>query len=179
MRVLLISDTHGALDPRIEALARDADLVAHAGDVGSAAVLERLRRACPRVVAVRGNNDVASKWPAAERFQLAALETSAQIELPGGVLAVTHGDRFAVARRHALLRSAFSHTRAIAYGHSHRLGVDDGERPWVLNPGAAGRARTYGGPSGLILHASARSWAVEAVRFSIEPDSAAVQPRTA
>jgi putative phosphoesterase len=164
--VLLISDTHGALDPRIEALAEDADLVAHAGDVGSAAVLERLRRACPRVVAVRGNNDVASKWVVAEQPQLRLLEESAQIDLPGGVLAVTHGDRLAAPRRHALLRAAFPRAHAVVYGHSHRLGVDDGERPWVLNPGAAGRARTYGGPSGLILHASARVWTVEAIRFS-------------
>lgn len=166
MRVLLISDTHGALDGRIEALAREAELVVHAGDVGSAAVLERLRAACPRVIAVRGNNDVASKWASADLPELRTLEESVEIDLPGGVLAATHGDRFAAARRHTLLRAAFPRARAVVYGHSHRLGVDDGERPWVLNPGAAGRARTFGGPSGLILRASADSWALEAVRFA-------------
>ncbi|MFC4822314.1 metallophosphoesterase family protein [Dokdonella ginsengisoli] len=165
MRVLLVSDTHGVLDARIEALAREAALVVHAGDVGSAQVLERLRRACPRVIAVRGNNDVASKWACADLQELQTLGESVEIDLPGGVLAATHGDRFAVARRHALLRAAFPGARAVVYGHSHRLGVDDGERPWVLNPGAAGRARTFGGPSGLLLHAAAKSWTVEAVRF--------------
>ena len=165
MRVLLISDTHAALDARIEALAREADLVAHAGDVGAAEVLDRLRAACPRTIAVRGNNDVPSKWPPQGRAALQALPEHARIELPGGVLVLTHGDRFAPSRRHAHLRAAFPHARAIVYGHSHRLCVDDGERPWVLNPGAAGRARTFGGPSGLLLRATAKSWSVEAVRF--------------
>lgn len=166
MRVLLISDTHGALDGRIQALAREAELVVHAGDVGTAGVLERLRAACPRVIAVRGNNDVASKWAPADLSQLRMLEESVEIDLPGGVLAATHGDRFAVPRRHASLRAAFPGARAVVYGHSHRLGVDDDEEPWVLNPGAAGRARTFGGPSALLLHASAKAWAVEAIRFS-------------
>lgn len=165
MRVLVISDTHATLDARIEALAREVDLVVHAGDVGAAEVLERLHAACPRVIAVRGNNDVASKWPSQGRAALHTLPDHAQVELPGGVLVATHGDRFAPSRRHAQLRAAFPQARAIAYGHSHRLRVDDGERPWVLNPGAAGRVRTFGGPSGLLLHAMTNSWMVEAVRF--------------
>ncbi|MFM1890995.1 MAG: hypothetical protein RLZ44_72, partial [Pseudomonadota bacterium] len=37
--------------------------------------------------------------------------------------------------------------------------------PWVLNPGAAGRSRTFGGPSCLLLHAGARVWRVETHRF--------------
>lgn len=166
MRVLLISDTHGALDPRIEALAREVDLVAHAGDVGSAAVLRRLRAACARVVAVRGNNDVGSKWPVGDWTALRELGERVEVALPGGVLMLTHGDRFAAVRRHGLLRAAFPQARAIAYGHSHRLVVDDSERPWVLNPGAAGHARTFGGPSGLLLRVAVRVWTVETVRFS-------------
>lgn len=166
MRVLLISDTHGALDARIEALAREVALVAHAGDVGSREVLERLRAACPRVIAVRGNNEVASKWAPAGRATLRSLEDSAVIDLPGGQLVVVHGERFPAPRRHACLRVGFPRARAIVCGHSHRCCIDDEHRPWVLNPGAAGRARTFGGPSGLILRASAAEWTVESVRFA-------------
>ena len=165
MRVLIVSDTHGVVDARIAMLARECELVVHGGDVGNASVIETLGAGGAKVVAVRGNNDVASKWPRGERDAIDALEEVVRIELPGGVLVVTHGDRYAPSTRHAKLRAQFSDARAVVYGHSHRLVVDDCETPWILNPGAAGRARTYGGPSCLVLEATARQWRVEAHRF--------------
>ncbi|GAA0705644.1 metallophosphoesterase family protein [Dokdonella soli] len=178
MRVLLLSDTHGTLDARIAALAHDSDLVVHAGDVGSAQVLSDLRKACPSVIAVRGNNDVPAKW-GGEQAALRTLEDHAEIELPGGVLVAVHGDRFPAAQRHARLRAAFPGARAIVYGHSHRIVIDDGALPWVLNPGAAGHARTFGGPSCLRLTATARRWNIELSRFAgSSPPSAAVQARS-
>ncbi|HEX5123738.1 MAG TPA: metallophosphoesterase family protein [Rhodanobacteraceae bacterium] len=165
MRVLILSDTHGLLDVRIGALARDCDVVMHAGDVGNAAVLDALRASGARVIAIRGNNDVASKWPRGERAALDALEDEARIDLPGGTLIAVHGDRYAPATRHARLRRDHPDARAVAYGHSHRLVVDDAAKPWILNPGAAGRARTYGGPSCLVLEARPRTWRVEPYRF--------------
>jgi putative phosphoesterase len=165
MRVLIVSDTHGQLDERIAALARNCDIVVHAGDVGNAAVLDALRAGGAEVFAVRGNNDVASKWPRNERAVLDALEDEARIELPGGVLIAVHGDRYTPATRHARLRRNYPDARAVVYGHSHRLVIDDGASPWILNPGAAGRARTYGGPSCLLLDARAKVWSVEGKRF--------------
>ena len=164
-RVLLLADTHGFLDERIAALARACDVAVHAGDVGNSQVIETLEAAGARVFAVRGNNDVASKWPSDQRRAAQALEAFARVELPGGVLIATHGDAYAPSSRHARLRGAFSEARAIVYGHSHRLVVDDAQSPWVLNPGAAGRARTYGGPSCLILEASTKAWRVAPQRF--------------
>nr|WP_305118975.1 metallophosphoesterase family protein [Tahibacter harae] len=160
---MLVSDTHGRIDARIAALARDCDAVAHAGDVGAAAVLEALGA---QVVAVRGNNDVTAKWAAGEHDRLAALPAEAGLELPGGRLVVVHGDRWPAAGRHAALRRAFPAARAVVYGHSHQLALDQDALPWILNPGAAGRARTNGGPSCLLLQASERSWQVQAVRHS-------------
>jgi len=167
VRVLLLADTHGTLDERIAERARGSDVVVHAGDVGSATVLEALRARCPRVIAVRGNNDVSSKWAASERTAMEALGEQAQVDLPGGGLVVVHGDRFPAAQRHRRLRDAFPQARAVVYGHSHRLCIDESERPWVLNPGAAGRARTFGGPSCLELVATVRRWRVEALRFPL------------
>jgi putative phosphoesterase len=161
VRVLIVSDTHGCIDARIAALASECDAVAHAGDVGSAAVLAALG---PNLVAVRGNNDVAVKWQSADHDRLARLPLEALIELPGGHLAVVHGDRWPAAGRHAALRRAFPAVRAVVYGHSHQLAVDDAAQPWILNPGAAGRARTNGGPSCLLLQAGARRWQVQVVR---------------
>ena len=166
MRVLILSDTHGQLDSRIAALARNCDVVVHAGDVGNAAVLEALRAGGANVVAIRGNNDVASKWPRGERAALDALGDEARVELlPGGTLIAVHGDRYPPATRHARLRRDYPDVRAVVYGHSHRLVVDDAATPWILNPGAAGRARTYGGPSCLLLEARSKVWRIESHRF--------------
>lgn len=165
MRVLLLADTHGILDARIAKLARECAIVVHAGDVGNSEVLGALGVGGAHVIAVRGNNDVPSKWPRGDRRVLDDLEETARIELPGGVLIATHGDRYAPSTRHARLRAAFPEARAIVYGHSHRIVIDDAASPWILNPGAAGRARTYGGPSCLMLEASPRAWHVETLRF--------------
>ncbi|HEX7045700.1 MAG TPA: metallophosphoesterase family protein [Burkholderiales bacterium] len=162
LSVALIADTHGYIDPRVLARLRDADLVVHAGDIGGADVLAAL----PEVHAVRGNNDVPAKWPASERAALAGLPEELRLELPGGVLVVVHGDRVLPAlQRHEKLRRLYPEARSVVYGHTHRLVCDRSREPWVLNPGAAGRTRTFGGPSCLILRAGARSWSVRALRF--------------
>jgi len=165
VRALLLADTHGVLDERIATLARECDIAVHAGDVGAAAVVDALQVGGAQVFAVRGNNDVPAKWSIDERTTLATLHDVVRVELPGGILVATHGDQFSPSKRHARLRAAFPEAQAILYGHSHKLVIDDAEAPWVLNPGAAGRARTFGGPSCLLLHASASGWRIEARRF--------------
>src|SRR5580698_4242689 len=61
MRVVLLSDTHAprrwrTCPPRVAEYLRGADLILHAGDVCTAAVLGELAEYAP-VVAVAGNND--------------------------------------------------------------------------------------------------------------------------
>lgn len=163
MRVLIVSDTHGCVDARIAALAQSCDAVVHGGDVGSAAVLDRLGGA---VIAVRGNNDTVAKWPAADQARLLQLPVEATLELPGGRLVVVHGDDCAARGRHETLRRRYAAARGVVYGHSHRLVVDTQTLPWLLNPGAAGRARTNGGPSCLLLEARENGWAVQSLRHS-------------
>lgn len=165
MRVAIVSDTHGFLDPRIADQVSDCELAVHAGDVGGADVLLALQ---PReqLVAIKGNNDSPEKWAAGEVHMLETLPSEAVVDLPGGRLVVVHGDDAgSVAERHELLRERYPEARAIVYGHSHRMVVDDEREPWVLNPGAAGRTRTYGGPSCLLLEASDEDWQIESVRL--------------
>ena len=166
VRLLLLSDTHGQLHPQILALAGEVDTIVHAGDIGHPDVLTALTSAGQVLHAVRGNNDVASKWPADGRALLDALDDQLAIELPGGVLVVEHGDRVnPAARRHERLRSHHPQARLIVYGHSHRQVIDDAVTPWVVNPGAAGRSRTYGGAGCLVLTASTQRWELEPFRF--------------
>lgn len=164
-RIALVADTHGWLDPRVARAASQCDLVLHAGDVGNAAVLESLAARGASVLAVRGNNDVEAKWPVEEHPTLQRLPERIDVTLPGGTIAVVHGDRYAAKGRHARLRRLFTEAQAVLYGHSHRLSCDTDEYPWILNPGAAGRARTYGGPSCLILTAVPGQWRVSPLRF--------------
>lgn len=177
VRVCILADTHGDLDPRILDVVATCDHCLHAGDIGGNAVLERLRRASPSVVAIAGNNDVAAKWPTSEHEILRTLPPVASLELPGGRLAVEHGHRAnPVSLRHARLRARHPDATAVVYGHSHRLVVDQQTRPWVLNPGAAGSSRNFGGPSCLVLTASSHRWTVEIGRFTPDKGRAVRNP---
>lgn len=58
-RILLISDTHGYLDPKVKNYGRDCDEIWHAGDIGTMEVAEQLSQIKP-LRAVFGNIDDAS-----------------------------------------------------------------------------------------------------------------------
>ena len=77
MRIVVLSDTHAprrwkACPPAVASQLRDADLILHAGDVCTAAVLDELAQYAP-VTAVVGNNDGpdVAAWGAAETASLA------------------------------------------------------------------------------------------------------------
>jgi hypothetical protein len=164
-RVALLGDTHGFLDPRVRAVAHGCDVIVHTGDVGGRSVLDALESSGAEVLAVAGNNDTPRHWGEDGPESLAALHEEARLSLPGGDLVVVHGHRLRARDRHARLRARFADVRAVVYGHSHRLTVDREGAPWVLNPGAAGRSRTYGGPACLVLSASPGGWSLETHRF--------------
>lgn len=168
-RVWLLSDTHGVLDERIAALIEADDVVVHGGDIGSQQVLDTLAARAGRLISVRGNNDTATRWSGSEAGRQ-SLQTQAWLTLPGGDLVAVHGDAFAARHRHDRLRQRYPQARAIFYGHSHRAVIDDTQQPWVLNAGASGRQRTYGGPSCLQLEAGPERWTVQLIRFpSLRP----------
>lgn len=158
----LVADTHGWLDPRVAEVVARCDIAVHAGDVGGASVLDALRPRCGECHVIRGNNDVASKWPASDCSILDNLPRELRLALPGGDLVVVHGDdRGPAAERHQRLRRRHAGAAAVLYGHSHRRVCDTDREPWVLNPGAAGRVRTFGGPSCLVLLAGRDGWRVQ------------------
>lgn len=166
VRIALVSDTHGFVDPRVIEHADDCDAVVHVGDIGDQQVLQALRSRRRRVFAVRGNNDAPGKWPAGEHRILRRLPWEIEVSLPGGTLVAVHGDRVIPAStRHDRLRRRYAGARMVVYGHTHRMLCDRDTSPWVVNPGAAGRVRTFGGPSCAILEANERRWRVRLVRF--------------
>jgi len=169
-RIAIISDTHGVISPDIINAIKNCDRIIHAGDICGAHVLAQLNETCSQITAVTGNNDAPSLWPESEIDIVSKLPAIAEIELPGGTLAVEHGHKHGMHQPdHASLRASHPHARVIVYGHTHVMLVDDDKKPWVVNPGAAGATRTQGGPSCLILTAVAEGeWDIEMIRFEDE-----------
>jgi putative phosphoesterase len=129
--LVVCSDTHGTDDARLTGRTREAvdtaDLVIHAGDFTTPAVLDDFRNRTARLVAVHGNADTA-----AVRERLPSAATTAY----GGVrIAVTHTERGG-----ATALSLFGRGRGAALvvsGHTHRPTVDAPQGgPTLLNPGS-------------------------------------------
>ena len=160
----ILSDTHGYLDNRIAEVIRECDYAIHAGDIMGAHILNQLQ---PRktVIAIAGNNDIPSIWNKDESTIVSALPVTTQLELPGGLISIEHGDRLGCSPDHDQLRCDHTEARMIIYGHTHKRIIDQTTTPWVVNPGAAGNRPNRGGSSCLILKASEESWKVEMFRF--------------
>ena len=133
MRLLLIADTHvprRARDlpaPVWDEVAR-ADVVVHAGDWVSAALLDGLEARSARLVACWGNND----GPALR----ARLPERADATLDGLRLTVVH-ETGAAAGREARMSRLYPDTDVLVFGHSHipwDTTADTGLR--LLNPGS-------------------------------------------
>src|SRR2546422_8401633 len=122
----VISDTHGLLRPEAVAALAGVDVIVHAGDIGSAAVLEALREIAP-VIAVRGNNDRGA-WAR-------SIPETVTIEVGALRLHVVHDVK--------TLRGdpAGRGIDVVIAGHSHRPSVDQRGRLLFLNPGSAGPRR--------------------------------------
>lgn len=132
MRVAVLADTHAprfwkGCPPGVARALEEVDLVLHAGDVCTPAVLDELAAYAP-VLVVRGNNDGddVAAWGATE-----VLET----ELEGVRVAMLH-DSGPAKRRGARLRRRFPAADLVVFGHSHIPWdqVHEGQR--AFNPGS-------------------------------------------
>lgn len=134
MRIAVISDTHlprgeRRLPDACVELIRTADVVLHAGDVATAAVLAELEAIGPPVLAVAGNVDDA---------QLRARLPVERVEDLGGVRVAMVHDAGAAAGRLARLRRRFPEADAVVFGHSHipLLEADALGDFQIFNPGS-------------------------------------------
>jgi putative phosphoesterase len=163
----ILSDTHGFLDPRIAETVNQCDYIIHAGDIMGAHVLRALEPGL-QLHAVAGNNDNAMVWIDEEADVVNSLPSKLKLNLPGGLLIIEHGHRLGNNPEHDQLRWDHAEARLVIYGHTHKRVIDTSESPWVVNPGAAGKVRTKGGPSCLVLNASESDWHIKEIVF---PDS--------
>ena len=122
----IISDTHGLVRPQVIEALTGAELIIHAGDIGSPDVLKTLEAIAP-VVAVRGNND---QDPWAAKFPL----TNA-VEHHSYFFYVVHE------LDHLDVDPVASEFSAVIFGHSHRASAERRKGVLYLNPGSAGPRR--------------------------------------
>jgi putative phosphoesterase len=126
MLIGVISDTHGMMRPEALTALRGSDLIVHAGDVGSADVIEQLNAIAP-THAVRGNVDT-QNWARA---------------LPDTRVVEAAKLRFYLLHVRAELtvdpvRAGYA---AVIFGHSHKPSVEMCNGVLWLNPGNAGPRR--------------------------------------
>jgi putative phosphoesterase len=129
MKVGLISDTHGHLEPKVHTLFAGVDHILHAGDIGYATIIHQLEGIAP-VTAVLGNNDAGLDFRETETVEL------------GGRKFLVHHIVQPTALHDRVARSVAHHRPDfVVFGHTHQRhdSVVDGVR--FINPGYAGRPR--------------------------------------
>lgn len=126
IRVGLISDTHGLMRPEaLQALAGVAHIV-HAGDIGTAEILEQLRAIAP-VTAVRGNNDKGAWAKGIAEHEV--------VQIGGKSLYVLHD------LKELDLDPTASGFSVVVTGHSHKPLITTRDDVLYVNPGSAGPRR--------------------------------------
>ena len=123
-RLVIVSDTHGLIRTNIEPELTGADLILHADDVGSAAVLAFLNRFAP-AIAVRGNVD------------------GAELGLPDAEVISINGELVYLLHQleHLDLNPRVAGLRMVISGHSHKASMSLREGVWYCNPGSIGPRR--------------------------------------
>ena len=119
----MISDTHGLLRPEAERCLVGVSHIVHAGDIGAADVIDRLRRIAP-VTAIRGNVDRgtwARQYPETETLRL-----------DGHCLYILHD------LNDLKLDPSVRGIAMVISGHSHRVQIKTVDGVLYLNPAQRG-----------------------------------------
>jgi putative phosphoesterase len=132
IRIGVIADTHGLLDPAVRRHFKGVDHILHAGDIGDQSVIEQLEQIAP-VTAVSGNvdDDEQSGYP-----------SEAVIELAGRRIAIRHilyeGGKLTKDGRAFLEREQ---PDICVFGHTHQPKVEWFGDTLLFNPGSSGPKR--------------------------------------
>ena len=133
MLVGVVSDTHGYIDPRAVLLLQGVDHILHAGDIGDAAIIDRLAEIAP-VTTVRGNNDKSGPE--------SLFPENATLELGDCLVYLTHQVKLPKDENDPKMRPFLEMgATVVVSGHSH-IPLQERLGPVLFfNPGAAGRRR--------------------------------------
>jgi putative phosphoesterase len=140
VKIGVISDTHGYLDPQVLPFFESVEHIIHAGDIGPPSVIFELEQMAP-VTAVLGNND----------FGLQFRETEV-LQLGGRTFFVRHIVVPDAPNDAINDRLAREHPDVVIFGHTHRPHCQRRGGMLYFNPGYAGKPRFKLPRSVAILH---------------------------
>jgi len=146
----VLSDTHGLLRDEVRSRLQGCDMIIHAGDLGSEAVLAELRQMA-EVVAVRGNVD-RGRWA----WELKEVE-----------YADVEGRRICVLHDIDMLDRAAAVADIVVYGHSHTPAIERRDGILYLNPGSAGPKRFHRSVSMAFLHVTSEGASAELIELPV------------
>jgi putative phosphoesterase len=144
MRIGVISDTHGYLDPRVFEFFEDVEQILHAGDIGREDIITSLETIAP-VIAVHGNVD---HYPLTQHYP-----ATQAVTLRETAVLIVHDIADIRMGRASKQYVHFPRGRPdlVIYGHSHIAKIHRDGETVLFNPGAAGKARLKSEPSVGIL----------------------------
>ena len=129
MKIGIISDTHGWLDPRVEKIFAGVDHILHAGDIGSPMIELELKFIAP-VTLVLGNNDPDLTFKLTEIVVLGGKKFLIHHIINPRALAET-----------ATARIMHEQPDVVVFGHTHKQFCETLNGVLFINPGYAGRPR--------------------------------------
>jgi putative phosphoesterase len=144
VKIGVISDTHGFLDPQISKLFAGVTHILHAGDIGDAFIAFELGQIAP-VTVVLGNTDLGLRFKETEIVELAARK-----------FLVHH-----IVHPHApsdKLKARIARERpdAIIFGHTHKRFCEIIGGILYFNPGYSGKSKFGVERSAAIFHCDAK-----------------------
>lgn len=158
MKVAVVSDTHGRIEPFLNTLKQfnDVELIVHLGDTVEDANKIREKTKLPMFV-VRGNNDymdVNTPWRELVRIN-------------GHKILLTHGHKEGVNFGETKLYYAAKEAEAemVLYGHTHVYLYEEIEGIKILNPGSAGYDRGFEYESFVIMNVTTDDIRVERIKL--------------
>ena len=140
MKIGIISDTHGFLDPRVQKIFAGVDHILHAGDIGDPMIELELKFIAP-VTAVRGNTDLELAWKETEIVTLAERKFLIHHIVNPRALSENVQARVRSDRPHVVI-----------FGHTHRKFAETVDGVLFFNPGYAGKAKLGTERSVALMH---------------------------
>jgi putative phosphoesterase len=129
VKIGVVSDTHGYLDPRIEKIFAGVNHILHAGDIGYASIILELEFIAP-VTAVLGNTDGDIHFRLTETVELAQKKFLVHHIVNPRELSETVANRITRDK-----------PQAVVFGHTHRKFAETVNGIFYFNPGYAGKPK--------------------------------------
>jgi putative phosphoesterase len=140
VKIGVISDTHGHLDPRVEKIFAGVDHILHAGDIGFASIILELEMIAP-VTAVLGNCDTDIDYRLTETVELARKKFLVHHIVNPRDLSETAANRITKDK-----------PDVVVFGHTHKRFAETLNGILYFNPGYSGKPKHGSDRSVAILH---------------------------